>query len=300
MARSRRLVAVESGEVGAANRSAQPASAAEGEAAVSADGSPSAARSRPERRLRALTDGQLAAFRRDGSDLAARLAGRADLLASGAGISIAEQYTRRRRSWMLSRCSGRHRGAQDVPLGRHDEVLLGALRYECNRESPPSWGNRSVECIEESGLTVTGAARRLGCSRPALSRVLNGRAAISAEMALALERQGWSNADFRIRRQAAYDLAQAPRKVTAAAKLRPSPARVVHVVAVTVIREPPMNTPLHYQRHLALELCQRERETSGSAGQPGPAAGHIAPYRRGRRQVGATRKYKLAWDTRLR
>ena len=80
-----------------------------------------------------------------------------------------------------------------------------------------------IECIEESGLTVTEAARRLGCSRPALSRVLNGRAAISAELALALERQGWSNADFWMRRQAAYDLAQARRRGSLAASYAPVP-----------------------------------------------------------------------------
>lgn len=82
--------------------------------------------------------------------------------------------------------------------------------------NPPHPGETvRVECIEESGLTVTEAARRLGCSRPALSRVLHGRAAISATMALALERQGWSNADFWMRRQAAYDLAQARRNAAA-------------------------------------------------------------------------------------
>ena len=86
-----------------------------------------------------------------------------------------------------------------------------------------------VECIEASGLTVTEAARRLGCSRPALSRVFNGRAAIAAEMALAPERQGWSNADFRMRGQAAYDLAQARRKVYCRGKLRPRPARAARM-----------------------------------------------------------------------
>jgi len=35
-------------------------------------------------------------------------------------------------------------------------------------------------------------------------------------MALALERQGWSNADFWMRLQAAYDLAQARRRASAA------------------------------------------------------------------------------------
>ena len=72
------------------------------------------------------------------------------------------------------------------------------------------------ECFEASGLTVTEAARRLGCSRPALPRLLNGSAGISPEMALALERRGWSNADFWMRLQAAYDLAQARRRVPAA------------------------------------------------------------------------------------
>ena len=39
------------------------------------------------------------------------------------------------------------------------------------------------------GLSVTAAAAQLGVTRAALSRVLNGRAAISPEMALRLE--GW-------------------------------------------------------------------------------------------------------------
>ncbi len=72
------------------------------------------------------------------------------------------------------------------------------------------------DCIEASDLTVTEAARLLGCSRPALSRLLNGRAGISPEMALAFEAQGWSNADFWMRLQAAYDLAQARRRASAA------------------------------------------------------------------------------------
>jgi antitoxin HigA-1 len=38
------------------------------------------------------------------------------------------------------------------------------------------------------GLTVTEAATQLGVTRAALSRVLNGKAAISPEMALRLER----------------------------------------------------------------------------------------------------------------
>ena len=42
------------------------------------------------------------------------------------------------------------------------------------------------DILPELGLSVTEAARQLGVSRVALSRVLNGKAAISAEMALRL------------------------------------------------------------------------------------------------------------------
>lgn len=82
--------------------------------------------------------------------------------------------------------------------------------------NPPHPGETlRFECIEAMGMSITEAAKLLGCARPTLSRVLNGRAAISADMALAFERQGWSNADFWMRRQAAYDLAQARRRAVA-------------------------------------------------------------------------------------
>lgn len=63
--------------------------------------------------------------------------------------------------------------------------------------------------VEGYGLTVTEAARILGVARVTLSRVLNGHSGISPEMSIRLEKAGWSNADFWMRRQAAYDLAQA-------------------------------------------------------------------------------------------
>lgn len=63
------------------------------------------------------------------------------------------------------------------------------------------------------GLTVTEAAAQLGVTRVTLSRVLNGRAAISPVMALRLE--GWlglendGHADAWLVQQTAYDLWQA-------------------------------------------------------------------------------------------
>jgi addiction module HigA family antidote len=62
-------------------------------------------------------------------------------------------------------------------------------------------------------LTVTEAAAQLGISRAALSRVLNGHAAISPEMALRLEKwlgvENGGSADLWVAQQAAYDLWQA-------------------------------------------------------------------------------------------
>lgn len=65
------------------------------------------------------------------------------------------------------------------------------------------------DCLDELGLNVTDAANVLGVTRNTLSRIINGRAGISAEMAIRLEKAGWSNADMWLRLQTAYDLAEA-------------------------------------------------------------------------------------------
>ena len=54
--------------------------------------------------------------------------------------------------------------------------------------------------------TVREGAKQLGGSRAAFSRVLNARAAVSVETALALESVGWDSADFRVRMQGDFDL----------------------------------------------------------------------------------------------
>jgi addiction module HigA family antidote len=59
------------------------------------------------------------------------------------------------------------------------------------------------------GLGVTETARKLRMSRVALSRVVNGRAAISPELAIRLEEAGVSSARFWMNLQVNYDLAQA-------------------------------------------------------------------------------------------
>ena len=77
-------------------------------------------------------------------------------------------------------------------------------------QNPPHPGRSIKEnCLDPLGMNVTEAARVLGVARHTLSRVLNGHAAISPEMAIRLEKVGWSNAEFWLRRQTTYDLAQA-------------------------------------------------------------------------------------------
>ena len=79
-------------------------------------------------------------------------------------------------------------------------------------KNPPHPG-RSIKdaCLDPLGLTVTEGAKVLGVTRNTLSRVINGQSGISAEMAIRLEKAGWSNADHWLRLQTAYELAEARR-----------------------------------------------------------------------------------------
>lgn len=88
--------------------------------------------------------------------------------------------------------------------------------------NPPHPGETLREDVLPAlGLTVTESARQLGVTRAALSRILNGHAAISPEMALRLEEwlgvdQG-GRAELWLGQQMAYDIWQArhnPRRTT--------------------------------------------------------------------------------------
>lgn len=75
--------------------------------------------------------------------------------------------------------------------------------------NPPHLGELVRESMDDMGWNVTETATRLGCERGTLSRLLNGRAGVSANMALALEDIGWGTAEHWMRMQASYELAQA-------------------------------------------------------------------------------------------
>ena len=89
--------------------------------------------------------------------------------------------------------------------------------------NPPHPGEIIREdCLKPLGLSVTAAAEWLGVSRQSLSELLNGRNGVSAEMAIRLEKAGWSNAETWLGAQTAYDLWQAKRRARSI-KVRPYP-----------------------------------------------------------------------------
>ena len=96
--------------------------------------------------------------------------------------------------------------------------------------NPPHPGETLKEDVLPAlGLTVTEAAAQMGVTRAALSRVLNGRAAISTDMALRIECwlgvENGGEAGLWLAQQAAHDLwkkraAGLPRVTRAAPSVR--------------------------------------------------------------------------------
>jgi addiction module HigA family antidote len=79
--------------------------------------------------------------------------------------------------------------------------------------NPPHPGEVLKDTVlDAGGLTVTEFAERLGVSRVALSRVLNGRAAVSAELAIRLAQALGGSAESWLAMQASYDLWRASKR----------------------------------------------------------------------------------------
>ena len=82
--------------------------------------------------------------------------------------------------------------------------------------NPPHPGEILKElCVEALGLTVTDAAKALKVSRKTLSRLLNGRAGISPEMALRLSKVFGRTPEGWLRLQLQYDLWKAEKSFDA-------------------------------------------------------------------------------------
>jgi addiction module HigA family antidote len=98
--------------------------------------------------------------------------------------------------------------AKGVPPDTVDK-LRKMFAYLDNMKNPPHPGDFiRTEIIEPAGLSVTAAAIALQVSRPALSSLLNGKADLSGDMALRIEKAFGVKMDTLMRMQASYDIAQ--------------------------------------------------------------------------------------------
>jgi antitoxin HigA-1 len=79
-------------------------------------------------------------------------------------------------------------------------------------KNPPHPGTSvRYDCLEPLGISVTQGAKILGVTRQTLNNLVNGKAAISPEMAIRLDK-AFGGAKTWLRLQAAYDLAQAEKR----------------------------------------------------------------------------------------
>ena len=104
---------------------------------------------------------------------------------------------------------------------------LHRLMPPMRMRNPPHPGDFiRTEIIEPRGLSVTSAAQVLRVARPTLSSLLNGKANLSGQLALRIEKAFGVKMDTLMRMQAAYDIAEA-RKAEARIRVQryqPGPA----------------------------------------------------------------------------
>jgi addiction module HigA family antidote len=101
-----------------------------------------------------------------------------------------------------------------------EQFNVGATRSRVEMHNPAHPGEVIREaCLKPLDLTVTAAAETLGVTRKALSDLLNGHSAVSADKAIRLEKVGRSTADYWMRMQQQRDLSEA-RQRPASIKVR--------------------------------------------------------------------------------
>ena len=80
------------------------------------------------------------------------------------------------------------------------------------------------EILKPLGLSVTAAAEVLGVARSTLSNMLNGRAALTPEIAIRIEKAFGPKADHLLRVQLTFDVAEVRRRQDQIAVERYEPA----------------------------------------------------------------------------
>ncbi len=108
------------------------------------------------------------------------------------------------RSWRpIFRCDEKTNTASDIDLTTITEEI------EMPMKNPPHPGELiRIEVIEALGLGVSKAAQILKVHRATLSDLLHGKAALTPEMALRIEKAFGPAMDHLLRMQLAYDVAQ--------------------------------------------------------------------------------------------
>ena len=89
---------------------------------------------------------------------------------------------------------------------------LTMISYRVDPQNPPHPGKLIRICMEDVGWSASETARRLGCDRSNLSRLLRCRIGLSVNMALLLENIGWGSADYWIQIQVAYKIVQSRKR----------------------------------------------------------------------------------------
>ena len=72
---------------------------------------------------------------------------------------------------------------------------------------PGAWLRQEI--VEPAGLNVTQLADHMGVARQSMSKLLNGRQGLSADMAIRFEKAFGLRAETLMRMQAAFELAEA-------------------------------------------------------------------------------------------
>jgi antitoxin HigA-1 len=89
-----------------------------------------------------------------------------------------------------------------------EKAMPVTTNYRMKTPSHPGAFVKS-EILDPAELSVTDAAEALGVTRPALSAFLNGRAALSADMAIRIEKAFGVSMDTLMRMQNSYEIAKA-------------------------------------------------------------------------------------------
>lgn len=95
-------------------------------------------------------------------------------------------------------------------------------------KNPPHPGLSILhDCLEPLELSIAEGAEGMGVVRQTLNNVITGRAGISPEMAIRLDKAFGGGAETWLRMQAAYDLSQAEKKA-GKMKVRRMTEKAVH------------------------------------------------------------------------